>query len=107
MMTFDIFVGKNPGAMALTLILYCPHLTAKSFVNVLTAPLLALYATVSISFGSVPINPAMEEMLIIFPALCLIISLPTAWLIKKVPVTFTFITFCHASKGISMAEIGR
>jgi len=41
----DILVGKKPGAIAFTLILYFPHFTARSFVIVIKAPLLAFIIT--------------------------------------------------------------
>lgn len=39
---FESFVGKNPGAIALTWILCGASFTARSFVKVMTAPLLVL-----------------------------------------------------------------
>src|SRR5206468_3118183 len=40
----DILLGNHPGAIAFTLILWRPHLTARSRVKLMSPPLLVLYA---------------------------------------------------------------
>src|SRR6185369_144582 len=49
-----ILLGKKPGQMALTVMLYLPHSQPKARVKLITAPLDVLYARVCISGGLPP-----------------------------------------------------
>ena len=51
--------------------------------------------------GGEPRIPATEAMLIIFPRHCEIITLPTAWENRNVPVKFVSITLFHCSNVMS------
>src|SRR5207302_7274384 len=97
-----IRLGKNPGAMAFTVIRCRAHFTARSRVKAITAPLLALYPIASSTSASVPARPATLAILMILPPRPVsIMWRPTARLTSMVPVTFVSSTLCHASSGIS------
>src|SRR5271168_235770 len=99
-MTFsDMSVGNQPGAIALTWILYMPHLQARSLVKMITPPLLELYPMAE-KFGDEPRSPATEAMLMIFPRRCAIMVFPTACENRKVPVRLVSITLFHCSSVI-------
>src|SRR5579859_6492381 len=93
----DIFDGKNPGQIALTLMLYLPHSAASARVKLIAAALEVLYAIVFMPGGE-PFNPATDAMLIILPARRgIMLRLPTSRATKNGAWTFRFITLCHAS----------
>src|SRR5665647_1818767 len=62
-----ILLGKKPGQMALTVMLYLPHSTASARVKLMTAPLEVLYAMVSRPIG-LPPSPAIDATLMMLPA---------------------------------------
>src|SRR5438093_8927567 len=97
----DMRLGNHPGAIAFTLILCRPHLTARSRVKLMSPPLLVLYAIASSTSGIAPPRPATEAMLMIFPAPpCAIITLPAACEHRNAPVRFTSITFPQSPTAI-------
>ena len=94
--------GNQPGAIALTLIPCRAHFQARSRVNEITPPLLALYGSEFMISGGAPRSPATEAMFTILPPdPCSIIARPAACANRKVPVRLTSITFCQPSSGIS------
>src|SRR5439155_26870051 len=85
----DILLGNHPGAIAFTLILWRPHLTARSRVKLTSPPLLVLYAIESSTSGIAPPSPATDAMLLILPPPCAILPFPAACEHKNAPVRFT------------------
>src|SRR5690242_16705401 len=68
MMPRVILVGKKPGAIALTPMLYCAHSTASERVKLITPALLVLYASVGGRFDSPPpTSPRIDATLMILP----------------------------------------
>src|SRR5207247_9440560 len=85
----DILLGNHPGAIAFTLILCRPHLTARSRVKLTSPPLLVLYAIESSTSGIAPPSPATAGMLMILPPPCPMITVPAACEHRNAPVRFT------------------
>src|SRR5258706_1614343 len=83
----DILLGNHPGAIAFTLILCRPHLTARSRVKLTSPPLLVLYAIESSTSGIAPPSPATEAMLMILPPPCPTMTFPSASDRNKAPVS--------------------
>src|SRR5207245_4685910 len=84
----DILLGNHPGAIAFTLILWRPHLTARSRVKLMSPPLLVLYAIESSTSGVAPPSPAPEAMLVILTPPCALMGFPAACERSKAPVRF-------------------
>src|SRR4030081_3202285 len=55
-----ILVGKKPGQMQLTVMLYSASVAARARVKLTTAPLLVLYGSVGMTDGSLPLSPATD-----------------------------------------------
>src|SRR3977135_116829 len=96
----DIVLGTHPGAIAFTLILCRPHLTARSRVKLTSPPLLVLYAIESSTSGIAPPSPATDAILMILPPPCAIMTFPAACEHKKAPVRFTAGTRRQSSNGM-------
>ena len=89
--------GNQPGAIALTLIPCRAHFQARSRVNAITPPLLALYGSEFMISGGAPRSPATEAMFTILPPdPCSIIARPAACAKRKVPVRLTSIDLLPA-----------
>src|SRR6202158_3072098 len=103
MMPLVILVGKKPGAIALTLMLYGAHSAASARVKLITPPLVVLYAMVAGLPGSPPpTSPRIDAILITLPLRRgTMHRLPTSWLIRNIAVRFKSMTFCQASRGCS------
>src|SRR5438045_5940581 len=103
MMPLVIRVGKNPGAIALTLMLYCAHSTASDRVKLMTPALLVLYASVGGRLVSPPPpRPRIDAMLMIRPRRRGTIERrPTSWQVRNSAVRLRWMTLCQPSSGWS------
>src|SRR5258708_3014470 len=72
----DILLGNHPGAIAFTLILCLPHLTARSRVKLTSPPLLVLYPIEPSTSALAPPTPPPEATLLIFPPPSPILTFP-------------------------------
>ncbi len=99
---FDISLGNQPGASALTRMPREPHFEARSRVKVIRPPLLVLYPIAS-SPVPMPRRPAIDAMLRIDPRPAASITRPAAWENRKLPVRLVSSTLVQSGRAISSA----
>src|SRR5262249_61593509 len=93
-------VSMIPGWIEFTRIPNGPSSRAAPFVMPRTAHLLAPYA----KHGAEPLNPAIDEMLMIEPDRCAFIDGATACMPRNTPVWLIAIPRFHASSSVSVID---